>query len=69
MKVIPFKQPKNNDIEELQEFLAKEDVKAFAFVGLHADGTVVNLVSSSSVIEMCGMLAFLEKDIKDLIEV
>jgi hypothetical protein len=69
MNLVKFNPPKTKDIKELQELIATQEFKGFAFVGLKTDGDILVFASESSTLELCGMLAFLEKDIKNQIEV
>jgi hypothetical protein len=69
MKLVKFKPLKTKDIKELQDLIKTEEFKCFVFAGLKTDGTVLNFVSESSTLELCGILAFLEKDIKNQIEI
>lgn len=64
MKVVNFESKPSKNIEELKQILEDGKFKSFLFAGYKTDGEIVTFSSNSSLLEQCGLLAYLEVDLK-----
>lgn len=72
MKIIEFKASGDIKIDEFEEFirLLKENkLKTVVLAALKTNGEAFTQIAGDSVIERCGLLAFLDVDVKQGIEI
>jgi hypothetical protein len=72
MKILRFKSKTaidENDFSEFKKLLADNQFKTVIVAGLKIDGDVFTEVVGDSVLELCGLVDFLDKDIKQQIEI
>ena len=69
LKLIKIDRKIKGQTKDLQEFIsATQPLSAFAFVARKPNGQIALFSSETSLLELCGLLAYLEADIKSRIE-